>query len=508
MLETLVGWLLRALLAALGVGAALALGRWLLRARREKGEAWAVRLALGMLLLAGVYAVGHARLLVERPAIEAGREAYARFGDPRRAEINRAETRGWILDCSGTDTAALARYGSVDGETRRTYPLGEAGANLIGGGRGAEQRDYTVERLFTPELRRPGSWGEFGEPHPAGRDLRLTVCERPTRIAWKLLRDAGHPGAVVAQDVRTGGLVAYAATGAPTEAPLGVKQYAPPGSVWKLALAALWWDRGLPEEPIPCPPSIAVTPRATISNYGGKGYGTIQAPTEMLVISCNTAAVLMARRLRERLGPQAFVEAYRRYGFLPYSGDAPTAADSTFWNTGSDAWRARMAPSPSRIRIGAKTGDAEWAQLAIGQGPVDVTPLAISRFVQAIGNGGVMLPPALEQRRAERALEGERIMNQTTAVKLQRAMRETVERGTARSVAGSLGSLGALGGKTGTAQVRGAPDDGWFAGLVFGPQGEPRYTVVVYLRGGGPGGAAPARVAAGVARSLLAREGA
>ncbi|MDQ3555666.1 MAG: penicillin-binding transpeptidase domain-containing protein, partial [Gemmatimonadota bacterium] len=81
-------------------------------------------------------------------------------------------------------------------------------------------------------------------------------------------------------------------------------------------------------------------------------------------------------------------------------------------------------------------------------------------------------------------------------------------RGTGRAAAAQVrGVPGTLGGKTGTAQVRGAPDDGWFAGLVFDAEGRPRYTVVVYLQGGGPGGRAPAQVAGGVARILLVGEG-
>lgn len=508
MTDALLGWLLRAVLLGFGAWALLALGRWLRQARGDRREAWATRIALAMLGLAAVYAIGHARLLVEREQIEENRMRYARFGDPRLAETNRAETRGWILDCTGQEQQALARYALRDGETERAYPLGEVGANLVGGGRNAGERDYTVERLFAEQLRKPRSILEWGEPHPAGADLRLTLCAAPTRRAWELLRDAGRPGAVVAQEVNTGAVVAYAATGSPEQAPLGIKRYAPPGSVWKLALAALWWDSGGGDPPIPCPSEIRVTPRATIRNSGGRELGTVGGPEGVLVPSCNTGAVWMAQRLRERIGADAVAAGYRRLGFHPYVKDAPSGNEAEFWNTGSAAWARRMSPPPSRLRIGEGTGPAEWAQLAIGQGPVDVTPIGVSRFVQAIGNDGVMLPPTLERERAEDAPEGVRVMKPETARKLQRAMRETVRRGTARSVLPLLeGVPGSLGGKTGTAQVRGAPDDGWFAGLVFDARGRPRYSVVVYLRGGGPGGDAPARIAARLAPFLLAGEG-
>jgi cell division protein FtsI/penicillin-binding protein 2 len=510
-LDTLLGWALRALLIAIGAGAALALVRWVYAAWQEKRERWPVRLALGMVLLATIYGVGHARMLVQREQLEAGRMRYARFGDPRLTERTRAEVRGWILDCTGQDQHALARYALSNGEVQRVYPLGEAGANLIGGGAGAEVRDYTVERLYADHLRAPRSLREMGELHPAGSDLQLTLCSDATRQAWQLLRGTGRPGAVVVQDVNTGGVVAYAATGRPEQAPLGIKRYAPPGSVFKLALAALWWESGLPDTRMDCPAEIQVTPRATIANSGRVAHGTMMVPHEMLVPSCNTAAVQMALLMRERLGTDAFVNAYRSYGFLPYTGNAPRDSVSDFWSTESARWARRMSPPSSRIRIGEKTGRAEWAQLSIGQGPVDVTVVGVSRFMQAIGNGGVMLPPTIEQRRARRPPDGDRVMSRETAAKLQRAMLDVVDspRGTARSIAQVAAALpGDIGGKTGTAQVRGAPDDGWFAGLVFGPEGRPTHSVVVYLQGGGPGGGQPAAIAAGLARTLLRREAA
>ncbi len=503
MLDTILNWVLRGVFLAIGVGAAVALARLTRAIWKERRERWAVRIALGMLLLAGVYTAGHARLLAERGKLEEGRRMYTRFGDPRLTEMRRAEVRGWILDCTGSDREALARYAMREGEVRRVYPLGEAAANLVGGGRDADERDYTVERLFAEELRRPVSLAEAGQLHPAGTDLHLTLCAGPTRAAWDLLRGTGRPGAVVVQDVGTGAVVAYAATGGPDDPPLGIKQYAPPGSVFKLALAALWWEKGLGDPPMPCPSSIQITSRATIRNYEGRARGIVQGPAGMLIPSCNTAAVWMAQQMRERLGADAFVEAYRRFGFEPYTDSPPTDTLRAFWNTSSDAWARRMSPALSRIRIGEKTGSAEWAQLSIGQGPVDVTPIAISRFVQAIGNGGVMLQPTLEAARAEEPAGGTRVMSAQTAQKLQQAMRAVVDSGTAVSTRPLLQGLDwEMGGKTGTAQIAGRPDDGWFAGLAFGPDGRPRYTVVVYLRGGGPGGRQPAAVAAGMLRAL------
>lgn len=495
---------LRAVYIALGAGATFWVVRWLRDAWRETEERWTVRIAAGMLVLAGVYTVAHARLLAQRATIEAGREAYAIFGDPRRTEMRRGEVRGWMLDCTGDDDNALAFYQERDGRIERVYSIGEAGANFIGGGNRAEERDFTIEALFGAELRRPANLLELGEIHPGGRDLDLTLCRNATRVAHERLQQSGRPGAVIVQDVRTGAVLVYAATGGPEDAPLGIKQYSPPGSVFKLALAAVWWEYDLPDDiSIPCPSSIRVTPRASISNSGGFDRGEVIGPEGMLVPSCNTSAVWMAWAARDQIGTEPFVEMYRDFGFLPYERTPPTDSIGEFWRTGSNAWTRRMTPSPSRIRISEATDSAEWAQLAIGQGPLDVTVAGVSRFIQAIGNDGVLLPPTVESRFAERPPRGERVMRPETAKKLQRAMLATVDHGTGTAARGPMGGTGwRIGGKTGTAQVAGQRDNGWFAGLIFDPRGEPRFSVVTFLEGGGPGGGQPTAISAAVAREI------
>jgi cell division protein FtsI/penicillin-binding protein 2 len=457
-------------------------------------------------VMAAFYAVAHVRLLASRAEIEAGREAYAIFGDPRRPELRRGEVRGWLMDCSSNPDRALALYRRTDDGIVRAFPLGEGGANFIGGGAGSEERDYTVEALFTSHLRSPGTFFEHGELHPVGTDLHLTLCREPIAEAHRQLQASNRRGAVIVQDVRTGALLVYAATGGPDDAPLGIKQYSAPGSVFKLALSALWWDHGLPDEvQIPCPATIQVTPQAMISNYGGIGYGPVAGPTGMLVPSCNTAAVWMALELRDRIGSDAFVEGYRRMGFIPYEESPPTDSIGGFWRTSSDAWTRRMTPSPSRIRMSEATGRAEWAQLSIGQGPLDVTVIAVSRFIQSIANGGVMIEPTFEMDLVRGNAGGERVMKEDTAMRLLLAMRAVVERGTGRAAEDIMRGTGWLmGGKTGTAQVAGRPDNGWFAGVAFAPDGTPQYTVVTFLEGGGPGGGMPTQISARVIRSLIA----
>lgn len=508
-MDAIINWVLRGAFVLVGLGAGVWIFRWLIQAWRGAEERWPLRIAIGMLLLALVYAGGHYRLLAQRETIEEGRRAYSQYGDPRRTELRRAEVRGWIHDCTGDPANALAVYRARGGVVERTYPLGAAGANLVGGGVDADERDFTVEHLFSEQLREPPTLLEEGELHPVGTDMQLSLCSDLTARAWQLLRGSNRPGAVVVQDVQTGALVAYAATGGADDPPFAIKRYAPPGSVFKLALAALWWENNLPDDiTIPCPDAIQVTDRARIQNFEGRGIGPVIGPTGVLIPSCNTGAVWMALEMRERLGEQAFLDAYQRFGFetYPTAEEAPRDTTYSFWSTTSSAFARRMTPAPNRIRISERTGRAEWAQLSIGQGPVDVTVMGISRFIAAIGNGGVMLSPKLESSVVEEAEdeEGVRIMSPTTALKLQTAMIAVVDSGTAASSQRHFAGTGwDLGGKTGTAQIPGRPDDGWFAGLVFDPEGRARYSVVVYLQGGGPGGRLPAGIGGGMTRALV-----
>jgi hypothetical protein len=506
-MDLLLNWILRAIFIATGFGAGVWLLSWMRENWRGSAERWPVRIAAAMLVAAGLYTLAHVRLLAQRAEIEAGRERYAVFGDPRRTEMRRAEVRGWILDCSGDPERALALYRERDGSVEREYPLDEGGANFLGGGAGAEERDYTVEVLYSSHLRSPRNLLERGQLHPAGTDLESTLCRNVTAEAHRQLVQAGRPGAVVVQDVVTGAILAYAATGMPDDPPLGIKRYSPPGSVFKLALAAVWWEHGLPDQiTIPCPARIQVTPRASIGNFGGADLGSVVGPTGMLIPSCNTAAVWMALEMRQRIGSGPFLEAYRRFGFEPYDANPPVDTLGGFWRASSDAWQRRMTPAPTRIRISDETGEAEWAQLAIGQGPLDVTVVGVSRFIQAIANDGIMLPPTFEMGLALDPPRGERVMSSETAQNLQRAMRLVVDQGTGRGGLGIMQGTGwRIGGKTGTAQIAGRPDNGWFASIVYDGDGVPRYTVVAFVEGGGPGGGTPTAIAASVARELALR---
>jgi cell division protein FtsI/penicillin-binding protein 2 len=175
--------------------------------------------------------------------------------------------------------------------------------------------------------------------------------------------------------------------------------------------------------------------------------------------------------------------------------------------------RERLVPAPAYTSLNAGTKDGEWADtLSLGETNFIVTPLHISRFMQAVGNHGVMLSPVARPESSGSRGTGSvgiarRVVQESTALRLQGAMRDVVSRGTAQSIAHALDGTGwQIGGKTGTGPGPapiGPQSDGWFAGLVFDPEGRARFTVATFVRHGGRGGGNAAMVSAGIARFLI-----
>jgi hypothetical protein len=214
-----------------------------------------------------------------------------------------------------------------------------------------------------------------------------------------------------------------------------------PLSVIKLYVAAMWWDRNAGDGSLE-EPGVG---RVSVHDVIAKGYDR----------PCKEMAVA----LRRKIGTEAMLAALRRYG---------------------------LGSPPATLTLAADASDAAWGDsLSIGEHAMTVTLDQVSRFLRAVGLGG------------------DGLLKPDAARRLQDAMKDTVARGTARGVAPKLaGTRWQLGGKTGTGPYEARPSyDGWFAGLIF-ENGQPRYTVAVYIDGGGPGGGVAASIAADLTRFL------
>ncbi|HKN40708.1 MAG TPA: penicillin-binding transpeptidase domain-containing protein, partial [Acidimicrobiia bacterium] len=152
-----------------------------------------------------------------------------------------------------------------------------------------------------------------------------------------------------------------------------------------------------------------------------------------------------------------------------------------------------------------------FANAAIGQGDIAVTPLQMALVAGAIANGGMLMKPHVvrEIRDADGRVirrigpdEWKRAVSPTTAAAVTQLMIDVVKRGTgtAAAVPGYT-----VAGKTGTAEAPGGPPHAWFIG--FAPAEAPRFAIAVIVERGGDLGdeATGGRVAAPVAGKVLAK---
>ena len=129
-------------------------------------------------------------------------------------------------------------------------------------------------------------------------------------------------------------------------------------------------------------------------------------------------------------------------------------------------------------------------QAGYGQGDVVATPLRMARVAGAIASRGILREPLLEKQPSERE-SNERLLTADAAALLGQYLRDTVLTGTGRSLRAHPWRIG---GKTGTAEISGAPSHAWFTG--FAPHGAAKrriaFAVIIEHAGYGGTAAAPA----------------
>jgi len=230
------------------------------------------------------------------------------------------------------------------------------------------------------------------------------------------------------------------------------------------------------------------------------GHGAVDLE-EAIVHSCN----VYFYHVGKTLGIEAIAAYARRLGL-----GEPTGIDLLHEDTGlipTPEWKERTRGQPWYA--------GETISVAIGQGPLNVTPLQMARMAATLANGGRTVTPHLAHRGEVREqAAASRLRNETgftaqTMNALRKAMVGVVKRGTG----GRAAVKGvAVAGKTGTAQFSSRSagidaddlplairDHAWFVG--FAPADDPRIAFAVFIEHGGHGGT----TAAPVARRVMER---
>ena len=293
----------------------------------------------------------------------------------------------------------------------------------------------------------------------------------------------GRHGAVVALEPATGRIRALVS--APHAAYLNraLNGLYPPGSTFKVFMAAAALSAGV--DPVfDCPAAgwrpNRSTPRirdAEAAEFARrketwKGFGRM-GMDEALVHSANTYFA----QLGYTLGPDRF-DAAVAAARLRDPASVLEAETCVLPGAGCSAPEGASAPT--------------LAHMAIGQGALQFTPLAVALMTAAVANDGVVLAPTLSET-AKPVLRA-RPFTLAAARRVKKMMRAAVRRGTGRVC--DVPGLDVCG-KTGTAQTGKGADHAWFT--CFAPEASPRLVVTVLVENGGFG----AKSAAPVAREIL-----
>lgn len=317
------------------------------------------------------------------------------------------------------------------------------------------------------------------------RDWRDTDPQRPYNIITTLDRSAQtvvervggrylESGAVVVVEPRSGDILAMASfpgyspgdmfRGASIEEynKLVANPYTPfinkaihsypPGSVFKVVLAAAALEKGLVEqdEPFVCTGSIEVGDRV-VSCYQGRAHGELDLQ-KALAMSCNSYFIQLA----QRLGRNTVLEYARLFGLGRPSG-IPLGGESA----------GRMPTAEQLPYLG------DLANTSIGQGLVETTPLQLARLMSIIVNDGLDVRPRLLSEITDNSgatvrrfpvQYGARVISLMTARALKPMLEEVVKTGTAND---AYSLIYTTAGKSGTAQSGRAdiPSYTWFAGF-------------------------------------------
>lgn len=448
---------------------------------------------------------------------------------------------------------------NLDPQPRRHYPNNESAAHILGyltvddGGDEALDSifDYRmpgikgvgqgVESFFDSRLRgEPGGKSvlinhvgyrqseDMLQPSRPGDDLHLTIDLDVQTIAERALAEVSPHvrGAVVVMNPRNGDILALVSAPSfdPNRFPGVSHEYYKylmepersatrcratqdnfsPGSIFKIVVALACLEKG------------TMNPNELYKNEGyimaGRRFKDEARPgmydfRRAFIKSSNSYFIHHG----QKAGARAVIEMGNRF-FLGQPTRIPT------WQDYPGKFPKVENVAPGKWYIG------DTANLCIGQGPIDMTPLQAAVMTSAVVNGGNVYWPRLDERVSPHESRAGRKgrFNPPGKIRGKLGVRpENLRLVTDAMLADVEGNEGTgkeaavpgmrIGGKTGTAEIkeRGVVVDKttWFTSFATYPgEQQPRYVVVVLVESGGSGGKTSAPVAGRIYRDLLARD--
>jgi peptidoglycan glycosyltransferase len=421
--------------------------------------------------------------------------------------------RGTIRSADGD---LLARSVRRPGDTwSRRYPTRDLFAHAIGysfttAGRAGLERSRNDELTGRRTELVTALESIFGRTD-IGDDVTTTLNAKAQQAAVDALQASGHKGALVALDVKTGGVLAMASDPSydpnaldepgrleelnrdEANAPLvnrATQNGYPPGSTMKVVTAAAALDSGRyrPDSRVSGENGKEIS-GVPLNNFGNEDFGDIDL-TFALTNSVNTVWA----EVGEKLGGRTMQEYMERFGF--YSDPPMDYPDRQMSASGVRKGGDLVPMTSDRVDVG---------RVAIGQGDLFATPLQMASVAQTIGNGGVRLKPHIMAKAVDpdgRTVEtvepedAEQVISRQTARDLTVMMKNVVREGT--GTAAALEGV-EVAGKTGTAELNlSGLNQPWF--MAFTP--EVAIAVTLERFQGGTGGTTAAPIAKTVLQAL------
>lgn len=378
------------------------------------------------------------------------------------------------------------------------------------------------------------SLNTLNETNPeTGASLYLSLDIDLQKIAYDALE--GYNGAVVAIDIKTGGVLvfssrpgfdpnpfvvgitndAYKALESSQDQPLynrALRGLYPPGSTVKpfVALAGLQYDTISAEQKLFCPGYYQL-PGVThkFRDWRKGGHGSVNM-NDAIAQSCD----VYFYRLASMLGIDRMYDFLKQFGF----GE----------KTGIDLVGEKSGLLPSRqwkeIQKKQQWFPGDTLITGIGQGFHQVTPLQLARATATLANKGQIVTPFLVDRivtpnatlPGPQTHKGEIALKSENIDSIVAGMVDVVhsERGTAKSIGKNIPYQ--IAGKTGTAQVFNIKQNAKYNEhdidfklrdhalfISFAPAHDPQIAVAVIVENGGHGGSVAAPIAGKIIKQYL-----
>ena len=396
-------------------------------------------------------------------------------------------------------------------KTNPKYPMG-----MIVGQMGIERiANSQLEGVWGNRLIEVNSKGEELEelgiitPIP-GKSVKLTLDLEMQKTAEKYLGE--RLGAVVALDIKTGAVLAMASW--PNFDPniftrkVSKKEWDrlqgedkpflnralqgyPPGSTFKIVTSTAGMESGKFSPDSTLFSSASITIGGISFNEHGAGYGTIGF-RDALAYSSNT----FFYQLGMTAGPEQMSKWGRELGI---------GGTINLKLLGLDGANHGQIPTPAEKQ---KLYGEDWyigdtVTMAIGQGLVLATPLELAVMVSTVANGGWRVQPHLLTYQAKEAKPIKTKISPETLKVIRQGLIDVVLKGTGRGM--NDGSIPLSGGKTGTVEIPGHPDNSMYVG--FAPANQPEVAIAVVVEGGGYGAVSAAPIAHEVFKTYFQKKG-